>query len=120
MNPLWRLSLLFCPCFLKQNQQNKILENVYKEGSAILTDTATEFKPLDGQDSKYFHFTVNHSKGEYCSCWKNAMKNLGASSWVSSFCKVGIKYNRVMEDHIQDTPEQLWKLIQQFDQLLII
>jgi transposase-like protein len=52
---------------LTTEQKLEILEKVCKEGSAVLTDTATEFKPLDGQDSKYFHFTVNHSKGEYCN-----------------------------------------------------
>jgi uncharacterized protein len=34
---------------------------------------------------------------------------------------LGIKllmFNRVMEDHIQDTPEQLWELIQQFEKIV--
>jgi hypothetical protein len=52
---------------LPTQQKLAILEKVCKEGSAVLTDTATDFSALNRQDSGYFHFTVNHSKGEYCN-----------------------------------------------------
>jgi transposase-like protein len=42
-----------------------VLEKVTKEGSTVMTDGNTAYSCLSNEDSKYKHFKVIHSKGEY-------------------------------------------------------
>ena len=43
-----------------------IIEKACKDGTVVLTDNWKGYNILDN-DKRYIHFSVNHSKGEYCN-----------------------------------------------------
>ena len=89
-------------------QKLAILEKVCKEESIILNDDATDFKPPDRQESKYFHFTVIHSKGEYCNFLHPWIHTNGIENFWSVL-KRGIKGSYI---HVSD--KYLGKYCQEF------
>ncbi len=83
---------------LSGKQLLSIIDRVVKDDSLIISDEFRSYGILDKKDSNYFHFTVNHSLGEYSN--KRGVHTNGIESfWAlvkrgiyGSYHHVSVKY----------------------------